>query len=221
MNGGKCLDASDATGASTRHTRGMVRMISCDTNNKDQHWTYTATTGQIKAKEGGCLDASERSGVDGGKVHIWSCDIYNKNQQWFIGHIGITGTGRFMTTDLTSEYSKIRFNIDPNNDFTGLRNRGLASSVQVAELTLYNGGTKLTGGVATDPGGNSSSAEGADKLIDGNIFTKWLDFNKKSVVIAFPQPVNVTGYSWATANDASERDPVKWSLEGSNDDNCT
>ena len=46
-----------------------------------------------------------------------------------------------------------------------------------------------------------------------------LDFNKTSVVITFPQPVDVTHYKWATANDAPDRDPVQWSLEGSNDGN--
>jgi len=126
---------------------------------------------------------------------------------------------------VTSKFSRIRFNIDPNNDHTGLRNWGSANSVQVAELTLYNGGTKLTSGVATNPGGNTPAAEGAGKLIDGNTGTKWyvgilidsvglnglscstllfglrlctygrLDFNKKSVVITFPQLVHVTSYS--------------------------
>ena len=49
----------------------------------------------------------------------------------------------------------------------------MANSVQVAELALYNGGTKLTSGVATNPGGNTPAAEGAGKLIDGNTGTKW------------------------------------------------
>ena len=78
-----------------------------------------------------------------------------------------------VTTDVTSEFSKIRFNIDPNNDHTGLRNWGSANSVQVAELAMYNGDTKLTSGVATNPGGNMPAAEGAGKLIDGNTGTKW------------------------------------------------
>ena len=79
---------------------------------------------------------------------------------------------RFRTAGVTSEFSKIRFNIDPNNDQTGLRNWG-TNCVQVAELALYNGDTKLTSGVATNPGGDSPTAEGADKLIDGDIGTKW------------------------------------------------
>ena len=78
-----------------------------------------------------------------------------------------------------SKFSRIRFNIDPNNDHTGLRNWGSANSVQVAELTLYNGGTKLTSGVATNPGGDTPAAEGADKLIDGNTGTKWYVTFKK------------------------------------------
>ena len=76
-----------------------------------------------------------------------------------------------------TSYTKIRFNIDPNNDHTGLRNCGLASSVQVAELALYSGGTQLTSGVATNPGGNTSAVEGADRLIDGKTDTKWCVHN--------------------------------------------
>ena len=74
-------------------------------------------------------------------------------------------------------YTKIRFNIDPNNNHTGLRDWEHATGVQVAELALYGGGAKLyvtnIGGVATNPGGNTPAAEGADMLIDGDTSTKW------------------------------------------------
>jgi len=36
---------------------------------------------QIKATNGICLDASQRS-QNGGKVHMWKCDTKNQNQQW-------------------------------------------------------------------------------------------------------------------------------------------
>ena len=73
---GICLDASE------RNKRGgKVHMWSCDTNNKNQQWSYNPSTKQIKVTDGLCLDASERN-KRGGKVHMWSCDVNNKNQQW-------------------------------------------------------------------------------------------------------------------------------------------
>jgi len=73
---GVCLDASQRS-----NNGGKVHMWACDTNNKNQQWTYSASTGQIKASYGVCLDASERS-KNGGKVHMWACNTNNQNQQW-------------------------------------------------------------------------------------------------------------------------------------------
>ena len=78
-----------------------------------------------------------------------------------------------MSNHVASKFTMIRFNIDPNDDQTGLRNWGTADSVQVAELALYDGGTKLTNGVATNPGGSSPAGEDASKIIDGSTGTKW------------------------------------------------
>merc|ERR1711988_914398 len=56
-------------------------MWPCDTSNLNQQWTYTASTGQMKARHGICLDASQRN-KSGGKVHMWPCATSNLNQQW-------------------------------------------------------------------------------------------------------------------------------------------
>ena len=39
--------------------------------------------------------------------------------------------------------------------------------------------------------------------------------------MTFASPVSVASYDWMTANDAPNRDPVKWTLEASNDGGST
>lgn len=75
----------------------------------------------------------------------------------------------------------------------------------------------MAGVAVTNPGGNNPAAEGAIRAIDLNTATKWLDFNKGALVFAFPAPVTIDSYTFATANDSPERDPVSWRLESSQD----
>lgn len=98
-----------------------------------------------------------------------------------------------------------------------LRNNSAANSIQVSELRMLSGVTVLTPASVTNPGGDTPLAEGPENLYDDNVGTKWLDFNKQGVVFDFGAAVNFDGYYLATANDASERDPVRWTFEGSND----
>ena len=55
------------------------------------------------------------------------------------------------------------------------------------------------------------------QAMDGNLGTKFLDFEYGDLIVNFGAPVAVASYDWATANDAPARDPTKWTLEGSND----
>jgi hypothetical protein len=102
---------------------------------------------------------------------------------------------------------------------TKLRDDNAANSIQLSEFYILDGATALTPVAATNPGGNNpgGGGEGPDKAIDGNFGTKWLDFNKKGLVIDLGAPVEFDHYSFVTANDAPERDPMRWLLEGSND----
>lgn len=100
---------------------------------------------------------------------------------------------------------------------TELRNGAAANSVQLAELQLYLEGNSISGATATNPNGNNPFGEEPPLAVDGDLFTKWLDFNRGPLVLDFHAPVTIDGYSWATANDAEERDPVRWLLEGSED----
>ena len=101
---------------------------------------------------------------------------------------------------------------------TELRNTAGANSVQLAEFELYANTTPLVGAIASNTGGNSPGAESPAQAVDGDLGTKWLDFTKfTGLVLDFGTPIFSNGYRFATANDDSKRDPVSWTLGGSND----
>lgn len=100
---------------------------------------------------------------------------------------------------------------------TKLRNGAAANSVQMSELRLYLDGVQITGAVASNPGGSNPGGEEPGNLVDNNTSTKWLDFNRGPAILTYPATVSVDSYRWATANDATERDPIRWILEGSAD----
>ncbi len=65
--------------------------------------------------------------------------------------------------------------------------------------------------------GQNAPAEGTAQLFDGQITTKWLDFSATSwVQITLAAPASLQAYGLTSANDMPERDPVSWTLSGSN-----
>jgi len=120
-----------------------------------------------------------------------------------------TVTGRTVAGG-SSNYRYVRFT---PVDFKG------DEFIQLAEFELYNGVTKLTGITATNPGGDTPGAEGIDKLVDG-ITTgnnKWLDRNRQPVIFDIGDDGVFDRYQFFTGNDATVRDPIRWLMEGSDD----
>lgn len=76
--------------------------------------------------------------------------------------------------------------------------------------------------VTKENGGGPSANEGSMKLIDGDKYTKFFlggyttDF---WVQQTFDMSVGVNAYTMTAGNDAPDRDPKDWKLEGSNDGN--
>lgn len=104
------------------------------------------------------------------------------------------------------------------------------NAVQIADFELMRGGVSLawaTGTSASNPGGSNPGGEGPPNLVDANAATKVLDFNFSSsstsltgssvFVVTMPASREFDGYRFRTANDAPERDPVSWTIEGSED----
>ena len=90
--------------------------------------------------------------------------------------------------------------------------------VQLAEIEFLRDGAKVGIPSAWNPGGSNPEGETPDLAVDGSLTTKWLDFNQGLLIFDFGSATTIDGYRWATANDATERDPVRWTLEGSNDE---
>ncbi len=85
-------------------------------------------------------------------------------------------------------------------------------SIRSRDITV-NG--VLTG---NHPGNGTNEALG--KLTDGNINSKYLAFNYRTdfyVQLAFDAVTNIDAYTITSGNDAPERDPKNWNLQGSND----
>lgn len=80
-------------------------------------------------------------------------------------------------------------------------------------------GTDITGlgGAITAQYADSPASEGITNLIDNNVNTKFLTFNA-SAWVRYQAPASyiVTGYTLTSANDAPQRDPLNWTLQGSN-----
>ncbi|MGN0855169.1 MAG: hypothetical protein ACI4R9_06585 [Kiritimatiellia bacterium] len=118
--------------------------------------------------------------------------------------------------------------------------KGSEELMQLSELKLYSGETDITQArsafyydenryeaLRDYDGKPYPSAESPEKLVDGDVGTKWLDSRTMSsdattkdaswVVLEYADAQPVTKYEWYTANDSAGRDPGAWRLQGSND----
>lgn len=88
------------------------------------------------------------------------------------------------------------------------------STIQVASAQ-----TDITdlGGIISAEYSDSPAGEEIDKLIDNNSATKFLTFNAAAwVQYHAPSAYVVDSYTLTSANDAPGRDPLNWTLQGSN-----
>ena len=75
---------------------------------------------------------------------------------------------------------------------------------------------KVTETTATSE--NNGAGEGVAQLVDGTSETKWLAWTPTaSATITLSEPTLITHYAVTSANDADDRDPKDWTLQGSND----
>ena len=122
-----------------------------------------------------------------------------------------TATGR------SYSYRYYKWNI------TKTRSNPFLGSTQISELIILNGGTRLTGGTATNPNGDNNTGEEASKALDGYYDNKWCDKNystngnTSTIIVDLGSAQISNGFTFATANDYDNRDPVQWTFEGSND----
>ena len=103
--------------------------------------------------------------------------------------------------------------------FTGTVLRGNGNLTQVAEFEFFNNGTKVPVNAVSNLGGDNggNAGEAVASINDGNYGTKWLNHNNRPVVFDFGAAATFDSYQLTTGNDATDRDPVRWILETSND----
>lgn len=86
----------------------------------------------------------------------------------------------------------------------------------ISSLSAQTDITNLSGGEITSQHQDSPATEGVDKLIDNSSSTKYLTFHSSAwVVFKSPAPYVITNYALTSGNDAPDRDPLNWTLEGS------
>src|SRR5688572_3447622 len=67
-------------------------------------------------------------------------------------------------------------------------------------------------------GENTNGGEVKENLVDGSSDSKWLVFASTGwVELQLAEPVTIVRYALTSANDAAERDPRNWTLQGSDD----
>jgi len=109
-----------------------------------------------------------------------------------------------------------------NNDGSGF----VSNAEPVESSSSTSAGQSAFRGIVSDTGTTIVAIGGVDvpggeqvtNLIDGTSATKFLTFSDSAqVIVITPKAYKITGYKLTSANDAPERDPTDWSLEGSTD----
>lgn len=112
-----------------------------------------------------------------------------------------------------------------NSDYVVVRPDHIFQLIREANGLTVNPGSNPAGQDITNLGGTvtaqyqtgSPAGEEYTKLIDNNYSTKYLTFNAAGwVQYQAPASYVVTSYAITSANDAPERDPLSWTLQGSN-----
>lgn len=124
----------------------------------------------------------------------------------------------------TTAYSYYRVTFPTRHD--------MSKPFQIAEANLYYTGavTELVSKklfltenftIAAFETNNSPAEEGADKAVDNDVNTKWLDFNGgangSGFTVAFENAVIASSLIYVTGNDVSGRDASSFIIYGSND----
>jgi hypothetical protein len=94
---------------------------------------------------------------------------------------------------------------------------GSTTEYQLSEFQLKLRGVFVNyTGITISP--NTTGAEGSIRVIDGLVNTKYFAVGQgNNFVITSPTNFVFDSYTWATANDVPDRDPIRWKVEGSTD----
>jgi predicted alpha-1,2-mannosidase len=107
---------------------------------------------------------------------------------------------------------------DPAPDWTGSVDAGKASGVDGGYSTGIPGNVTDHVTDVRASAENTGGGEVKENLVDGEPGTKWLAFQSTGwAEFDLDKPVKAVTYALTSANDAAERDPKDWTLQGSAD----
>jgi PKD repeat protein len=102
---------------------------------------------------------------------------------------------------------------DKSLEITPKKAESVTASSALRNMAIDSGST-----ISSPDGVNVPGGEGINNLIDGNDGSKFLSFsNNVSVEFSAAKPYALKGYALISGNDAPERDPAEWTVEGSAD----
>jgi alpha-L-fucosidase 2 len=140
---------------------------------------------------GGLIGANRVNRAVGANVGVWTLDEYIYPRRGY----------RYIRWTITARRS--------------------GSNTQVAEFNVRIGTTNIDMVVSTATSSPSAGSPPSDvtAVKDNNVNTKWFfsDALPVSAIFDMGVPTPFDGYRWFTANDDSARDPVSWTVSGSND----
>jgi hypothetical protein len=128
----------------------------------------------------------------------------------------------------TQTFWQIEMSFQNNNRtlpfLNGLAQYDVGTGAKNGYLRNFQGINRAEYGTATASAENLPN-EGAATCFDSNRDTKWLAFVNPPCWLAYDfkdeQAYKISSYAMTSANDAAERDPTEWTLEGSNDGGTT
>ncbi|AAZ28315.1 basic secretory protein-like protein [Colwellia psychrerythraea] len=102
---------------------------------------------------------------------------------------------------------------DKSLEITPKKAESVTASSALRNMAIDSGNT-----ISSPDGVNVPGGEGINNLIDGNDGSKFLSFSDSvSVEFSAAKPYALKGYALISGNDAPERDPAEWTVEGSGD----
>ena len=139
---------------------------------------------------------------------------------------GLIGTNRVYTTNSpNSGVWTLDEHMYPRHGYRYIRwtitaNRSNPGSTQASDFNIRFNTTNISmaSSTVTAPDVAAGGAP-VTNLKDSNVNTKWafIEALPKSAIFDMGSIVIFNGYRWFTANDESARDPVSWTVSGSND----
>ena len=186
--------------------------------NSENYWAQREET--IKINPSSLINIKTEPSGDNKLKIGYETSMNVGSTQWFDGYGSSAGNiSSEKDTEITfndGEFRPVRLDVrTPKGSLASL-------NLLFAELGLIKDLTNVdnTFTISHENGGGPDGNEGSKKLIDNNITTKlFLGGVGGNLTFQFeyfvPQIIN--GYSMTSGNDANERDPKRWKVEGSQD----